>query len=90
MPREPKPNRCETCKHWNDSAYLKAIELGTSEWITDESDMGDYLSGECNEIKDKVDFLVLGDGYLECIDTEASFGCVLWTARKEAETDAAE
>ncbi len=71
------PGTCELCRHWDEAARREAssvrqrgVELG--------EDFTPYNDGSCKEVRTKMDILVYGDGYLESVDTDADFGCVLF------------
>lgn len=89
MPREPQAGRCETCVHWDDAQHRKVVEFSAGEHAGQELDMGDFFDGECREIQHALETTVLGDGYLEMIETPASWSCPLHKARTEA-SDGAE
>ncbi len=65
---------CELCKHWDADARRKS-----QAWRIKHPDVQTvYESGECREFRDKVEIDVRGDGYVELVETEADFGCVLF------------
>lgn len=55
-------NRCKTCIHW---------ERTTNYEVTPND-------GLCAQIREKVYIDVKGDGFLDYIETEEDFGCILW------------
>lgn len=77
---EPAPGTCELCKHWDEGALRKAKEW--REKYTDTKVV--YESGKCRDIRAKVEIDCRGDGYVESVETDADFGCILFTPLEDA------
>lgn len=74
-----KPGTCAVCKHWEERERLRAARWAK----TAEPEHEYYVDAECHKIREKVEILVYGDGYIESVDTDSDFGCILFEESEE-------